>query len=74
MNLTNQLQLQSMSKTDHVIISCFLHNNNNRAFDMTLVEKIECSSDGEILFACTSIDTPKVPKTPGKNRHQIKVN
>jgi hypothetical protein len=38
-----------------------------------LVEKIECSADGEILFACTSVDTPQVPKTPGKNRNQIKL-
>lgn len=44
-----------------------------RAYDLTLVEKIECSSDGEILFACTSVDTPKVPKVPSKNRHQVKV-
>lgn len=44
-----------------------------RGYDLTLVEKIECSAEGEILFACTSVDTPKVPKTSGKNRNQIKV-
>lgn len=55
----------------------FIDSNSNhysRAYDATLVEKIECSFDGEILFACTSIDTPKVPKVSGKNRHHVKVN
>jgi hypothetical protein len=41
---------------------------------MTLVEKIDCSVSGEIVFVCTSVDTPSVPKVPGKNRNIVKVN
>lgn len=38
-----------------------------------MVEKIECTSDGVIYFACTSIETPKIQKTPGRARRHIKL-
>lgn len=44
-----------------------------RAYDVALVERIECSADGVIMFACTSIETPKLPKVPGRNRRQMKL-
>ena len=40
---------------------------------MALVEKIECTQDGAIFFACTSVETPRVPRIQGRVRAQIKV-
>lgn len=40
---------------------------------MSLVEKIECSTDGVIIFSCTSIESSKIPEIPGKNRRHLKV-
>lgn len=45
----------------------------NRPRDMALVEKIECTRDGAIMFACTSVETPRVPRIQGRVRAQIKV-
>lgn len=45
-----------------------------RSKDFVLVEKIECTQNGTINFACTSVETPKVPKISNKTRINIKVN
>jgi hypothetical protein len=44
-----------------------------RAYDLTLVEKIDCSNDGVIIFACTSVETARVAKQPGRTRNEVKV-
>jgi hypothetical protein len=44
-----------------------------RPSDLCLVEKIECTSEGVIYFACASVDTPKKPKVNGRNRTTVKV-
>ncbi|KAI7886802.1 hypothetical protein K492DRAFT_155732 [Lichtheimia hyalospora FSU 10163] len=48
-------------------------NSMNRPRDMALVEKIECTRDGAIMFACTSVETPRVPRIQGRVRAQIKL-
>lgn len=45
----------------------------HRATDLCLVEKIECTSEGIIYFACASVDTPKKPKINGRTRTNVKV-
>lgn len=40
---------------------------------MALVEKIECTAGGVILFACTSVETPKIPPIHGKTRTEVKL-
>ncbi|OZJ02021.1 hypothetical protein BZG36_05225, partial [Bifiguratus adelaidae] len=45
----------------------------SRARDLALVEKIECTTDGKIFFACSSIETPKVPRIQGRVRGNIKL-
>ncbi|CAG8510074.1 8922_t:CDS:2 [Racocetra fulgida] len=39
-----------------------------------VVEKIECTSTGEIYFATTSVDNPKVPHISGRIRAEIILN
>ncbi|CAO3600881.1 unnamed protein product [Absidia cylindrospora] len=41
--------------------------------DLCLVEKIECTQNGTILFACTSVETPKVPRLQHRVRAQVKL-
>ncbi|KAI9312749.1 hypothetical protein BX666DRAFT_2031054 [Dichotomocladium elegans] len=45
----------------------------NRQRDMVLVEKIECTRDGAIFFACTSVESPCVPRVQGRVRVQIQL-
>jgi hypothetical protein len=47
--------------------------STHRATDLCLVEKIECTSEGIIYFACASVDTPKKPKINGRTRTNVKV-
>ncbi|CAG8512810.1 9201_t:CDS:2 [Cetraspora pellucida] len=42
--------------------------------DLSLVEKIECAPTGEIYFAATSVDNPKVPNIAGRIRAEIILN
>ncbi|KAL7313001.1 hypothetical protein PS15m_008703 [Mucor circinelloides] len=65
--------IENLNDTSSLTYESYKSTATSKAYDYTLVEKIECSADGEILFACTSVETPQVPKTPGKNRHQIKL-
>ncbi|CAO3616426.1 unnamed protein product [Mucor hiemalis] len=65
--------IENLNDTTSLTYESYKSTTTSKAYDLTLVEKIECSSDGEILFACTSVDTPKVPKVPSKNRHQVKL-
>ncbi|KAI8990784.1 hypothetical protein BDF20DRAFT_908634 [Mycotypha africana] len=41
--------------------------------DSVLVEKIECTQNGAIIFACTSVETPRIPKVNGRTRANIKL-
>ncbi|KAF7729618.1 hypothetical protein EC973_003991 [Apophysomyces ossiformis] len=41
--------------------------------DLSLVEKIECTPSGSIIFACTSVETPRIPRIQGRVRSQIKL-
>ncbi|KAK4514300.1 uncharacterized protein ATC70_001892 [Mucor velutinosus] len=65
--------IENLNDTSSLTYESYKSTATSKAYDYTLVEKIECSADGEILFACTSVETPQVPKTPGRNRHQIKL-
>ncbi|CAI2184744.1 8341_t:CDS:2, partial [Funneliformis geosporum] len=42
--------------------------------DLSLVEKIECTENGAIYFAATSVETPKVPSIANRIRAQIQLN
>ncbi|KAI8374455.1 uncharacterized protein BYT42DRAFT_576424 [Radiomyces spectabilis] len=41
--------------------------------DLALVEKIECTQNGSIIFACTSVETPRIPRIQGHIRANIKL-
>lgn len=37
------------------------------------MEKIECTQNGAIVFACTSVETPRIPRMSGRTRVNTKV-
>ncbi|KAL0085231.1 hypothetical protein J3Q64DRAFT_1699516 [Phycomyces blakesleeanus] len=47
--------------------------SSSKARDLSLVERIECTSTGAIIFACTSVETPRIPRIQGRTRTQIKL-
>ncbi|KAG0742859.1 hypothetical protein G6F57_006735 [Rhizopus arrhizus] len=65
--------IENLNDSTSLTYESYKSTSTSKAYDVTLVEKIDCLANGEIIFACTSVDTPKVPKVSGKNRHQIKL-
>ncbi|KAI9272013.1 hypothetical protein BY458DRAFT_509225, partial [Sporodiniella umbellata] len=65
--------IENLNNTTSLTYESYKSTATSKAFDMTLLEKIECTTDGKIIFACTSVNTPKVPKLPDKNRYQVKL-
>ncbi|KAI7867278.1 hypothetical protein BDF14DRAFT_1804698 [Spinellus fusiger] len=47
--------------------------STSKARDLSLVERIECTSSGAIVFACTSVESPRIPRMPGCTRAQVKL-
>ncbi|KAI9321373.1 hypothetical protein BX666DRAFT_1901516 [Dichotomocladium elegans] len=45
----------------------------SKARDLALIEKIECTQDGAIIFACTSVESFRIPRVPGRTRAQIRL-
>lgn len=70
MKSARRLLHQSMV-TFLIFVPLFMQQFRSR--DLSLVEKIECSQDGTITFACTSVESPRLPKVPGRVRAQVKV-
>ncbi|KAI8081384.1 uncharacterized protein BX664DRAFT_302065 [Halteromyces radiatus] len=66
--------VENLNETTSITYETYRSNGTSRAYDLTLVEKIDCSNDGVIIFACTSVDTDKVPKASGKTRNEIKLH
>lgn len=55
-------------------IQCPLIHICIRSRDLALVEKIECTQNGAIVFACTSVETPRIPKMNGRTRVNTKAS
>ncbi|RUS26480.1 hypothetical protein BC938DRAFT_470717, partial [Jimgerdemannia flammicorona] len=65
--------VENLNETTSLTYEVTKASSTSRAHDLSLVEKIECSSDGIIIFAATSVETSKVPKIQGRVRSQIKL-
>lgn len=68
----NQQQHPSES-CGKVLVGAIKTNISDRPRDTVLIEKIECGQDGSIIFACTSVESPRAPRVPGRVRAHIKV-
>ncbi|KAI9270369.1 hypothetical protein BDA99DRAFT_459862 [Phascolomyces articulosus] len=65
--------IENLNETTSITYESYRSSSSSKAYDVSVVERIECSADGVILFACTSIETPKIPKMPGRTRRQMKL-
>ncbi|KAI8333866.1 hypothetical protein BC941DRAFT_400731 [Chlamydoabsidia padenii] len=66
--------IQNLNDTTSITYETYRSNGSTKAYDLTLVEKIDCSNDGVIIFACTSVETNRVAKQPGRARHHVKLH
>ncbi|CAO3579835.1 unnamed protein product [Absidia cylindrospora] len=66
--------VQNLNETTSITYEAYRSTGSSRAYDLTLVEKIDCSNDGVIVFACTSVETSKAPKVPGRTRNEVKLH
>ncbi|KAI8072851.1 hypothetical protein BC940DRAFT_291780 [Gongronella butleri] len=63
--------LENLNDTTSITYESYRGNGTSKAFDLTLVEKVDCSRDGEIVFAYTSVETAHMPKMASKARQQV---
>ncbi|CAO3662109.1 unnamed protein product [Rhizopus stolonifer] len=64
--------IENLNDTTSLTYEC-IKSATGKSKDFVLVEKIECTQNGTINFACTSVETPKVPKISNKIRTNIKL-
>ncbi|CAO3641560.1 unnamed protein product [Cunninghamella blakesleeana] len=65
--------VENLNETTSITYEAYRSSGNSRPYDMTLVEKIDCSNDGMIVFACTSVETNKMPKVSGRVRNEVRL-
>ncbi|CAO3637027.1 unnamed protein product [Cunninghamella echinulata] len=65
--------VENLNETTSITYEAYRSSGNSRPYDLTLVEKIDCSNDGMIVFACTSVETNKMPKVSGRVRNNVKL-
>ncbi|KAI9284043.1 hypothetical protein BC943DRAFT_308251 [Umbelopsis sp. AD052] len=65
--------LENLNDTTSITYEVLKQTSSSKATDLCLVEKIECTSEGIIYFACASVDTPKKPKINGRTRTNVKL-
>ncbi|KAG1153640.1 hypothetical protein G6F37_010173 [Rhizopus arrhizus] len=65
--------VENLNDTTSLTYEVMKSTTTSKSRDLALVEKIECTHNGAILFACTSVETPKIPKFSGRARANIKL-
>ncbi|CAO3672248.1 unnamed protein product [Rhizopus microsporus] len=65
--------VENLNDTTSLTYEIMKPTATSKTRDLALVEKIECTSNGAIIFACTSVETPKIPRVSGRNRMNIKL-
>ncbi|KAI7897692.1 uncharacterized protein BX663DRAFT_556539 [Cokeromyces recurvatus] len=65
--------VENLNDTTSLTYEVMKPTATNKPRDLALVEKIECTRNGAIIFACTSVETPKIPRISGRARINIKL-
>ncbi|KAI9491869.1 hypothetical protein BDB00DRAFT_468279 [Zychaea mexicana] len=65
--------IENLNETTSLTYEVSKATATSKPRDLSLIEKIECTHDGAIIFACTSVESPRIPKIPGRVRAQIKL-
>ncbi|KAI8138906.1 hypothetical protein BJV82DRAFT_522813 [Fennellomyces sp. T-0311] len=65
--------IENLNETTSLTYEVSKATATSKPRDLSLIEKIECTHDGAIIFACTSVESSRIPKVPGRVRAQIKL-
>ncbi|KAI9276442.1 hypothetical protein BY458DRAFT_433617 [Sporodiniella umbellata] len=65
--------IENLNDTTSLTYEVTKSTTTSKSRDLALVEKIECTQNGVIIFACTSIESPKIPRISGRTRTNIKL-
>ncbi|KAI9481377.1 MAG: hypothetical protein EXX96DRAFT_566476 [Benjaminiella poitrasii] len=65
--------VENLNDTTSLTYEVMKPTTTNKPRDLALVEKIECTHNGAIIFACTSVESSKIPRINGRARTNIKL-
>ncbi|KAL7323244.1 hypothetical protein PS15p_211175 [Mucor circinelloides] len=65
--------VENLNDTTSLTYEVMKPTATSKSRDLALVEKIECTQNGAIVFACTSVETPRIPKINGRTRVNTKL-
>ncbi|KAG2229071.1 hypothetical protein INT48_003285 [Thamnidium elegans] len=65
--------VENLNDTTSLTYEIMKPTTTSKSRDLALVEKIECTQNGAIVFACTSIETPRIPRMNGRTRVNTKL-
>ncbi|RCI04405.1 hypothetical protein CU098_007259 [Rhizopus stolonifer] len=65
--------VENLNDTTSLTYEVMKSTSSSKCRDLALVEKIECTPNGVIMFACTSVETPRIPRFSGRVRVNIKL-
>ncbi|GAN03249.1 hypothetical protein MAM1_0037d02701 [Mucor ambiguus] len=66
--------VENLNDTTSLTYEVMKPTATSKSRDLALVEKIECTQNGAIVFACTSVETPRIPKINGRTRVNTKAS
>ncbi|CEP10163.1 hypothetical protein [Parasitella parasitica] len=65
--------VENLNDTTSLTYEVMKPTATSKSRDLALVEKIECTHNGAIVFACTSVETPRIPRISGRTRVNTKL-
>ncbi|KAI8642795.1 hypothetical protein BD408DRAFT_443174 [Parasitella parasitica] len=65
--------VENLNDTTSLTYEVMKPTATSKSRDLALVEKIECTQNGAIVFACTSVETPRIPRVNGRTRVNTKL-
>ncbi|ORX62270.1 hypothetical protein DM01DRAFT_1331718 [Hesseltinella vesiculosa] len=65
--------VENLNETTSLTYEVTKPTATSKSRDFALVERIECTQNGSIIFAATSVDTPRLPRIQGRTRAHIKL-
>ncbi|KAI8060151.1 hypothetical protein BC940DRAFT_312715 [Gongronella butleri] len=65
--------VENLNETTSLTYEVTKPTATSKSRDFALVERIECTQNGSIIFAATSVETPRLPRIQGRTRAHIKL-
>ncbi|KAI8329408.1 hypothetical protein BC941DRAFT_405738 [Chlamydoabsidia padenii] len=65
--------VENLNDTTSLTYEVTKPTTTSKSRDFSLVERIECTQNGSIIFVATSVESSKLPRVRGRTRAQIKL-